>query len=72
MATFQAVAVVGLLDVGTQLQIAGQTSYSTPAFVGAAVLCGVIAWGFRRVGKLDKFEKDMKSGKAVLQQKEGL
>jgi hypothetical protein len=67
MATFQAVAVAGLLDVGTQLQIAGQTTYSTPAFVGAAILCGVIGWGFRRVGKLDKFEKDMKSGKGMMQ-----
>jgi len=67
LATFQAVAVAGLLDVGTQLQIAGQTTYSTPAFVGAAILCGVIAWGFRRVGKLDKFEKDLKSGKGMMQ-----
>ncbi len=65
MATFQAVAVAGLLDVGTQLQLAGQTFYSTPAFVGAAALCGAIGWGFRRVSKLDKFEKDLKSGKGM-------
>ena len=62
MATFQAVAVAGLLDVGTQLQLGGQTGWSYPAFGGAAVLCGLIALGFRRVKKLDKFEKGLRSG----------
>ena len=68
MATFQAVAAVGLLDVGTQTALAGKTQYSTPAFAGALVLGGFIAWGFRRVRKLDKFEKDLKSGKGMMMQ----
>ena len=62
MATFQAVAVAGLLDVATQLQLGGQTGWSYPAFTGAAALCGLIALGFRRVKKLDKFEKGLRSG----------
>ena len=67
MATFQAVAVAGLLDVGTQLQLDGRAAWSYPAFGGAAILCGLIALGFRRVNKLDKFEKGLKSGKGFPQ-----
>ena len=62
MATLQAVAVAALLDVGTQLQLAGKATVSYPVLGGAAVLTGLIAWGFRRIRKLDKFEKDLKSG----------
>ena len=62
MATLQAVGVAGLLDVGTQLQLGGRPGWSYPAFVGAAVLSGLIALGFRRVKRLDKFEKGLKSG----------
>ncbi len=62
MATLQAVAVAGLLDVGTQLQLGGRAEWSYPAFGAAAVLSGLIALGFRRVKKLDKFEKGLKSG----------
>lgn len=67
MVTFQAVAVAGLLDVGTQLQLGGRSAWSYPAFAGATVLCGLIALGLRRVSKLDKFEKGLKSGKGFPQ-----
>ena len=62
MATFQAVAVAGLLDVGTQLQLGGRVAWSYPAFGGAAVLCVLIGLGFRRIKRLDKFEKGLRSG----------
>lgn len=67
MATFQAVGVAGLLDVGTQLQLAGRPAGSIPVFGGAAVLLGLIGWAFRRLKRLDKFEKDLKSGTGLPQ-----
>ena len=61
-ATIEAVGVVGLLDVGTQVQLAGRPLLqSAPFFVGAAVLLGLIVFSFRRVKKLNDFEKEIQS-----------
>jgi hypothetical protein len=61
MATVQSVAAAGLLDVGTQLSLAGKALEGDLLLLGAAGLAAAVAWAFRRVGELDKFEKALKS-----------
>lgn len=58
--TFQSIAVAGLLNVGVQLQLADKIFESYPAYGGAAFIALAIAFGFRRVKKLDSFEKQIR------------
>ena len=66
MATVQSVAAVGLLNVGTQLSLAGKALEGNFLLIGAAGLAASVAWAFRRVGELDKFEKALKSKEGAL------
>jgi hypothetical protein len=62
VATINTIAAVGLLDIGTQLALHGD------GLEGPAALCyalstvfGVfVALGFKRVQRLDKFEKEIR------------
>ncbi len=53
---------MGFLNVGTQLALAGQQLPAGAAFVVSAVCGGLVLYGFRRVKRLDKFEKSIKTG----------
>lgn len=61
-ATLNAIAAAGLLNVGTQLALAG-AEIPAQAALGAALLCtGIVLRDFYRVERLDEFEKDIKRG----------
>ena len=56
MNTVNAVAIAGLINVATQLGLAGQTAPAGGVLVAAAGF-GFFLWrGFRRIKKLDAFE----------------
>lgn len=60
MTTVMSVASVGLANIATQFGIAGQGSAAWSTGLLAAGFAASVAIGFRRVKKLDKFEKDIK------------
>lgn len=61
-ATLEAIGVAGMANVGTQLYLADKALESYHAFGVAASLLVAVALGMRRIRRLDKFEKDLKSG----------
>lgn len=62
MATIQAVVAAVLLDVGTQLAISSHLHLAQASFGGSGIFAVLLALQFRRLRKLDKFEKAIKSG----------
>lgn len=64
-ATLQTVAGVGILNVGMQLALAGQTGPGGACFGAAGALGVLVLLGLRRVQRLDKFEKDLRNGGAA-------
>lgn len=54
-------AAVGLLDVGTQLALAGKHFLAGILLTGSLTFGVFITLAFRRVQRLDKFEKDLRS-----------
>jgi len=59
-ATVNAVAAAGLANMATQFGIAGQGGPAWIAGLGAAGFAAFVFQGFRRVRRLDKYEKDIK------------
>lgn len=53
---------MGFLNVGTQLALAGQALPAGAAFAVSAACGAFVLLGFRRVKRLDKFEKSIKTG----------
>ncbi|WIA14007.1 hypothetical protein OEZ85_002567 [Tetradesmus obliquus] len=61
VATINTIAAVGLLDVGTQLALHGGQEFAAGACYSLAALFSVfVTLGFKRVQRLDKFEKDIR------------
>lgn len=61
-ATINCIVSMGTLNVGVQLALAGQAAPGGAAFALSAA-CGLsVALAFRRVKRLDKFEKSIKTG----------
>eukprot|EP00878_Enallax_costatus_P036266 GHUV01040676.1.p2 GENE.GHUV01040676.1~~GHUV01040676.1.p2 ORF type:complete len:103 (-),score=22.51 GHUV01040676.1:527-835(-) len=61
IATINTVAAVGLLDVGTQLALHGGLEFAAGTCYSVAALLAVfVALGFKRVQRLDKFEKEIR------------
>ncbi len=61
VATINTIAAVGLLDVGTQLALHGGLEFAAGACYSlAAVFSVFVALGFKRVQRLDKFEKEIR------------
>lgn len=61
-ATIQSIGCMGFLNVGVQLGLAGQSTAAGAALALSGVCAGFVLWGFRRVKRLDKFEKSIKTG----------
>lgn len=61
-ATINTICSMGMLNVGVQLGLAGQTTAAGAALALAAGCGGLVVFGFRRVQRLDKFEKSIKTG----------
>jgi O-antigen/teichoic acid export membrane protein len=61
-ATINSILSMGLLNVGVQLALAEQAAGAGAAFALSAVAAGFVLYGFRRVRRLDKFEKAIKTG----------
>jgi hypothetical protein len=53
---------MGLLNVGVQLALADQTAAAGAALALSAACAVLVLLGFKRVGRLDKFEKSIKTG----------
>ena len=53
---------MGMLNVGVQLGLAGQSAAAGAALAVSAVCAGLVVYGFRRVKRLDKFETAIKTG----------
>ncbi|KAK9861903.1 hypothetical protein WJX84_010557 [Apatococcus fuscideae] len=62
MATIQAVTAAVLLDVGTQLALSSHLHLAQASFGGSGIFAVLLALQFRRLRKLDQFEKAVKSG----------
>jgi predicted unusual protein kinase regulating ubiquinone biosynthesis (AarF/ABC1/UbiB family) len=62
LATLHTVAAVGLLNVGTQLALAGAEHGGAAAavFTAAGVFAALVVAGMRRVARLDKFEREIR------------
>lgn len=58
--TLQAVGAVGLLNVGVNLALAGQQGFAWGAFLAMGVCSVGGVLGLRRIGRLDKFERQIK------------
>jgi len=63
LTTMQTVAGVGLLNVGTQLALAGHEGPGSACFAAAGAFGVFVLLGLRRVQRLDKFEKDLRNGR---------
>lgn len=61
-ATLNCICSMGFLNVGTQLALTGHSLPAGGAFVVSAICGGLVLYGFRRVKRLDKFEKSIKTG----------
>ncbi|KAI7839932.1 hypothetical protein COHA_006326 [Chlorella ohadii] len=61
-ATIQSIGAMGFLNVGVQLGLAGQSAAAGAALALSGVCAGFVVFGFRRVKRLDKFEKSIKTG----------
>lgn len=61
-ATINSIGCMGMLNVGVQLGLAGQGAAGGAALALSAVFGGLVLFGFRRVQRLDKFEKSIKTG----------
>ncbi|PRW20222.1 putative aarF domain-containing kinase chloroplastic [Chlorella sorokiniana] len=61
-ATIQSIGCMGFLNVGVQLGLAGQSAAAGAALAVSGVCAGFVVFGFRRVKRLDKFEKSIKTG----------
>lgn len=61
-ATLNCICSMGFLNVGTQLALAGQALPAGAAFAVSAACGAFVLLGFRRVKRLDKFEKSIKTG----------
>jgi predicted unusual protein kinase regulating ubiquinone biosynthesis (AarF/ABC1/UbiB family) len=59
-ATLNAVAGVGLLNVGTQLALSGRGGAAGAVMAVAGAFGALVLLGLRRVQRLDKFEKDLR------------
>ena len=53
---------MGMLNVGVQLGLAGHSAAAGASLALAAACGGLVVFGFRRVQRLDKFEKSIKTG----------
>ena len=62
VATIQAVAAATGAQIGTQMELAGNTYVGTPLLVGSAVFATLVGRALWRVSRLDKFERDLKGG----------
>lgn len=61
VATINTIAAVGLLDVGTQLALHGGLEFAAGTCYSLAGLFAVfVVLGFKRVQRLDKFEKQIR------------
>ena len=60
--TINSVGCMGLLNVGVQLALADQTAAAGAALALSAACAVLVLLGFKRVGRLDKFEKSIKTG----------
>lgn len=60
VATMHSVAAVGLLNLGAQLAMAGHTLPAAVCLGASGGFGFLLGLGFRRVERLDKFERDMK------------
>ena len=61
-ATINSIGCMGLLNVGVQLALAGQPAAAGAALSLSAVCAGLVLYGFRRVKRLDRFEKSIRTG----------
>eukprot|EP00967_Tisochrysis_lutea_P001087 scaffold1396_cov18-Tisochrysis_lutea.AAC.1 len=59
-ATLHAVGALGFINLGTTLAISGLDGPAAGALGLAAVFGVMMFQGFRRIDRLDKFEKDLK------------
>jgi hypothetical protein len=53
---------MGLLNVGVQLALADQTAAAGATLALSSVCAVLVLLGFKRVRRLDKFEKSIKTG----------
>ena len=53
---------MGMLNVGVQLALAEHAAAAGAAFALSSVCAGLVLLGFKRVQRLDKFEKSIKTG----------
>lgn len=61
MATMQSIGAVGFLNVGTMLALDGRTGPAAGVLGLAGVFGVMMLLGFKRVKRLDKFEKDLRA-----------
>lgn len=59
-ATLNAVGALGFINLGTTLAISGLDGPAELAFGMSAVFGYFLFMGFRRIERLDKFEKDLR------------
>lgn len=62
LATLHSVGAMGLLNLGASLATAGRTAPAVLCLGAAGAFSVLVALGFRRVRRLDKFEKGVRSG----------
>lgn len=61
VATINTIAAVGMLDIGTQLALHGGLEFAAGACYSlAGLFAAFVAFGFKRVERLDKFEKEIR------------
>jgi hypothetical protein len=61
LATINTVAAAAFLDVGTQLALSGKALLGGILLTVSCVFGVFVTFNFRRVQRLDKFEKDLRS-----------
>ena len=57
-----AVGAMGLLNIGTLLALEGLPGPGQACMAGAALFAFLVFRGFKRVERLDKFEKEIRGG----------
>jgi hypothetical protein len=61
MATLNAIGSLGLLNLGTTLALGGHSGPAGVSLGLAALFAGLVLAGMKRVQRLDKFEKEIRS-----------
>lgn len=60
MATINTIAAVGFMNMGTSLALSGLQAPATACMTVAGIFGVLLYRGYKRVQRLDKFEKDLK------------